>query len=227
MLLDAKQIVKEFSTGSQHKVVAVNEVSLSVSPREFLAIRGPSGGGKSTLLLILGGLLRPDQGEVEITGKNLYALTPEKRAEFRASEIGFVFQQFHLIPYLSVLENVIAPGLAPRSAGKASSQAELEARAMELLDRFGMTSRKDHNPGELSTGERQRTSLARAMLFNPPLLLADEPTGNLDEENARIVLTALKEYSAAGGGVLLVTHDDRASEYADRTLLIRDGKLES
>ncbi|MCA9041257.1 MAG: ABC transporter ATP-binding protein [Planctomycetaceae bacterium] len=227
MLLQAKQAVKRFSSGTPNEVIAVKDISLDLSAGEFLAIHGPSGGGKSTLLLILGGLLRPDSGTIEINGRQPYALSAEDRASLRATEIGFVFQQFHLIPYLTVIENVIAPGLAPRPAGKESSHTELHQRAVELIEKFGLAARADHKPGELSTGERQRTALARALLFKPPLLLADEPTGNLDDENARIVLTAMKEYCAEGGGVLLVTHDARASEYADRTLTIRDGQLQA
>ncbi|QDU82855.1 Lipoprotein-releasing system ATP-binding protein LolD [Polystyrenella longa] len=227
MLLQAKQAVKRFSTGSRNEVTAVNDVSLELAAGEFLAIQGPSGGGKSTLLLMLGGLLRPESGTIKINGRQLYELSSEERAALRATEIGFVFQQFHLIPYLTVRENVLAPGLAPRPAGKVLAHAELEQRADELINSFGLESRANHKPGELSTGERQRTALARALLFSPPLLLADEPTGNLDDENARIVLTAMKDYCAAGGGVLLVTHDARASEFADRTLTIRDGELQT
>ncbi|MAT16893.1 MAG: ABC transporter [Planctomyces sp.] len=226
MLLSARQAVKRFSPGTPNEVVAVNDISLELAKGEFLAIHGPSGGGKSTLLLMLGGLLRPDSGTIEINGRQPYTLSSEDRAALRATEIGFVFQQFHLIPYLTVIENVLAPGLAPRPAGKSPSRSELESRAAELVEKFGLKDRAGHKPGELSTGERQRTALARALIFAPPLLLADEPTGNLDDDNARIVLTAMKEYCAEGGGVLLVTHDVRASEYADRTLTIRRGQLQ-
>lgn len=218
MLIDAQNLTKTYHR-SQQPVSAVNEVSLSLEPGEFLSIHGPSGGGKSTLLLILGGLLKPDSGTVTINGQQPYTMSPEKRAIFRANNLGFVFQQFHLIPYLSVYDNILAPSLAQKSEGQ-------QERVQQLIEKFGLQHRASHKPGELSTGERQRTALARALLFNPPILLADEPTGNLDDENAETVLGYMKEFCQEGAGILLVTHDARATQYADRTLHIRDGKLQ-
>ena len=197
---------------------ALDSVSLEVKAGEFVSVQGPSGSGKTTLLLAIGGLLIPDRGEVIIDGQNPYRMSPDERARFRASEIGFVFQQFYLIPYLSVLDNVLAPSLA-------LPQPDVHKRAKELIDRFNLTDRSGHLPSELSTGERQRTALARALLNSPGLLLADEPTGNLDKENAEIVLDYFIEFAKSGGSVLMVTHSDGASSFAHRTIKLKNGKI--
>jgi ABC-type lipoprotein export system ATPase subunit len=197
-------------------VRALAGVSLEVRPGEFVAVHGPSGCGKTTLLLVAGGLLAPDAGRVEIGGEDLYALPPERRARVRAGRIGFVFQQFHLLPYLDVLENVLAPTLALRSDGA-------EGRAKELLERLGLGPRARHKPNELSAGEQQRTALARALLNRPGLLLADEPTGNLDEAAAEEVLRRLEEFARGGGAVLLVTHNPKAVARAARAVHMENG----
>jgi ABC-type lipoprotein export system ATPase subunit len=181
-------------------------------------VQGPSGCGKTTLLLAAGGLQVPDGGRVTVAGQDLFALSSEERAGFRAAKIGFVFQQFHLIPYLSVLDNVLAPSLA-------SPSPDNRARARELIARFGLTERADHVPAALSTGERQRAALARALLNKPQLLLADEPTGNLDADNGRLVLGYLADFAKEGGAVLLVTHDLRVAEYAHRIVRLQNGRL--
>ena len=200
-------------------VAAVTDVSFTVAPEQFVAVRGPSGCGKTTLLLAAGGLLRPDRGSVRIEGQDPYALTPDDRARLRAQKIGFVFQQFHLLAYFSVLENVLAPSVA-------ADLPDARGRADELLARFGLAGRAGHKPAELSTGERQRVALARALLNGPALLLADEPTGNLDGDNAEIVLEALAEFARTGGAVLLVTHDPRAAAHAQRILHLNQGRLQ-
>ena len=148
-------------------------------------------------------------------------MSSDARSNFRAANIGFVFQQFHLVPYLSVLENVLAPAIATR--GTPNDVAFNRARS--LVVQFGLEHRIDHVPGELSSGERQRTALARALLNSPKLLLADEPTGNLDEENAELVLNHLAEFAAGGGAVLLVTHDPKAAAKAGRTVFLKDGQV--
>jgi putative ABC transport system ATP-binding protein len=216
-MLEFQSISKSFDHG-ENKVTAINDVTLSVRPGELLAVRGPSGCGKTTLLLIAGGLLRPDSGRVSLDNQNPYELNPEMRSRMRATTIGFVFQQFHLIPYLNVRQNILAASLATSSNG-ASQRAE------ELISRFGLEDRAGHVPAKLSTGERQRTALARALLNRPKVILADEPTGNLDEDNAKIVLGYLSEYVSDGGCVLLVTHDDRAAAHATRTLQMNRGKI--
>jgi len=210
---DARKIYE----GAGGQVAALDGVSLAVASGTFQVVRGPSGSGKTTLLLIAGGLLHPDTGSVEVDGQDLYALSPEKRARFRATNIGFVFQQFHLIPYLSVLENVLAASLAAPHAGAVD-------RAHELIGHFGMTHRIAHPPSELSTGERQRVALARALMNRPAVLLADEPTGNLDEENAAIVLQYLKDFAADGGAVLMVTHGANVEGFHN-TIYLKNGKL--
>jgi len=216
MLLQLQNVSKTYRTGT-NEVRAVDDVSLNVNAGEFVAVQGPSGCGKTTLLLMAGGLLAPDSGTVTVGGENPYALPADRRARFRAANIGFVFQQFHLVPYLSVLENVLSASLVTKSANA-------RQRADELLDRFGLQHRSHHVPGELSTGERQRTALARALMNRPQLILADEPTGNLDSEHAEIVLKHLAEV-AQNAAVLLVTHDMRALKYAGRVEQIRDGRL--
>jgi putative ABC transport system ATP-binding protein len=204
--------------GSAGKVAALCDFSATVNCGEFVAVQGPSGCGKSTLLLVCGALLAPDAGRVTVDGADLYALPADARARFRARHIGFVFQQFHLIPYLSVRDNVLAGALATGAPAPAG-------RAEELIERFGLSSRIRHVPSELSTGERQRVALARALLNQPKLILADEPTGNLDEVSGDIVLAALANYARAGGAVLMVTHDPRATRVAQRVLQMRAGRL--
>ncbi len=206
--LSITELTKRYP-GPNGTVVALAGISLTVAAGEFVAVQGPSGCGKSTLLLAAGGLLRPDGGTVSVAGKDPYALTAEARAAFRATHIGFVFQQFHLVPYLSVLDNVLTPALAMPGEGA------LE-RAGELIAQFGLQDRQHHLPEQLSVGERQRAALARALLNRPELLLADEPTGNLDKDNANVVLDALARFARAGGAVLLVTHDTVASGRTDR-----------
>ena len=218
MLLKAENLTKNFA-GPKGTVQALDGVSLRLEKGDFLAVRGPSGCGKTTLLLTVGGLLGPDEGEVELDGQNPYRMASDQRAGFRAGNIGFVFQQFHLVPYLNVLDNVLTPALA----GQAPN---LRQRAMELLGLLQLDGRAGHVPAKLSTGERQRTAIARAMLRGPKLLLADEPTGNLDEANARIVLECLADFARRGGAVILASHDDRATTYAGRTLQMAAGKIQ-
>lgn len=219
MLVEIQDAKKTYQGGSG-QVLAVDGLSLSLDSGDFVAVQGPSGCGKSTLLLLAGGLLAPESGNVQVAGEDPYALTADTRSKFRAENIGFVFQQFHLVPYLSVLDNVLAPSIATGSTGS-------EQRARELIDQFGLSHRLEHTPGELSSGERQRTALARALLNKPRVLLADEPTGNLDTENAAEVLKHLREFALSGGAVLLVTHDAQAAAAADRVIRLRDGKVDA
>ncbi|MEA3227165.1 MAG: ABC transporter ATP-binding protein [Planctomycetota bacterium] len=216
-MLEFKNVGRWFD-GAQGQVTALSGVSFSLKPGELLAMRGPSGCGKTTLLLIAGGLLSPSSGQMILDGQNPYELSPEKRSGLRAQTIGFVFQQFHLIPYLTVRQNIQVASLAV----PANEAAE---RTQELISHFGLDDRAGHVPSQLSTGERQRTALARALLNRPKVILADEPTGNLDEENARTVLNYLSQYVNDGGCVLLVTHDVRAAKHATRTLQMSKGRL--
>jgi putative ABC transport system ATP-binding protein len=242
-------------TGPKGEINAVNEVSLTVEGGEFVAVQGPSGCGKTTLLLAAGALLQPTRGRVLVDGQDPYRLSSGERAQFRATNVGFVFQQFHLVPYLDVLDNILASTLAlPRrsqvaqESPTASSRRREEAdfarvakippphfgcygvcartRALALVEQFGLTNRLGHVPAELSTGERQRVALARALLNRPKLLLADEPTGNLDEKNGEAVLRCLAEFARDGGAVLLVTHEPRAGEHASRCVRMDGGKIQ-
>ncbi len=215
-VLEMNGVTKVYRRPGRAEVCALRNLSLCVRPGEFKVVCGRSGSGKSTLLLAAGGLQAPDTGTVRVNDTELYGLSSENRARFRASTVGFVFQQFHLIPFLNVLENVMTPTLA--LPGKAS-----ETKARDLIGRFGLDHRLDHPPSELSIGERQRVALARAMLNEPALVLADEPTGNLDEENATLVLEHLHAFARRGGAVLLATHDTRIA--ADETYRLREGAL--
>ena len=219
MLLELQSLNKVYRPEGR-QVEALRDVSLNLDGGQFVALRGKSGCGKSTLLLSAGGLLRPDSGQVILDGHDLYSIPPERRARLRGDLVGFVFQQFHLVPYLNVLENVLAATL-----GVDHARNGVLDRARELLVGFGMEQRLRHRPPQLSTGERQRTALARALLNEPKLLLADEPTGNLDEENSEAVLKYMRQYVDQGGAILLATHDDRATRSAQVTLDMNSGVL--
>jgi len=216
-MLELKNVSKSFA-GPQGPVATLRGLDLSLRPGDFVAVRGPSGCGKSTLLLVAGGLLKPDAGTVSIKGTDIYGLDQRRRSLLRATSVGFVFQQFHLVPYLSILDNIMAPALAV-----AGGQAR--ERANEMIKRFQLADRAMHVPAKLSVGEQQRAALARAMINTPALILADEPTGNLDPDNAAIVMSALAGFTAAGGCVLLVTHDERAEKHAKTAYRMQAGML--
>ena len=217
-LLQIEGLSKSYA-GPQGTINALAEASLRVEAGEFVAVQGPSGCGKTTLLLAAGALLRPTRGRVLVNGEDPYALSSGQRARFRAANVGFVFQQFHHIPYLDVLDNTLAPTLALGANGGA------RPRALELVAQFGLRERLHHLPAALSPGERQRVALARALLNKPKLLLADEPTGNLDAENGQIVLRCLAEFARDGGAVLLVTHEPGAGDHASRIVQMNGGRI--
>jgi putative ABC transport system ATP-binding protein len=201
------------------RVVALAPIDMSVQPGEMVAVQGPSGSGKTTLLLIAAGLLHPDSGQVLLLGHDLYSVKNQQPAFWRSQHIGVIFQQYHLLPYLSVLENILLPDVA-------QNHSLSPGRGLELMHHFGLDHRRNHFPGELSTGEKQRTALARALLFAPKLILADEITGNLDQANTHIVMQYLKEYVHHGGSVLLVTHDQEIAKLADRLLFLQNQNSE-
>jgi len=216
-MIRCDEVTKIFrKNGSE--VTSLDRFTAEVAEGEFVAVRGPSGSGKTTLLLTLGGMQRPSAGSVQLARRDLYALSPAERARLRSSEIGFVFQMFHLVPYLDLLANVLLA-----CPGKPS--AEVRQRAGGLMDELGLADRASHRPGELSAGERQRLAVARALLNRPKLILADEPTGNLDPENAAEVIRHLAEFHRGGGTVVLVTHGAAADAHADRTLRLEQGRL--
>ncbi|MCB1235195.1 MAG: ABC transporter ATP-binding protein [Verrucomicrobiae bacterium] len=218
--------VRKVFKAADGEVLAIDDVSLTLGAGEFVALHGASGCGKSTLLLMAGGLLSPDGGEIRVAGENPYALGPEARAAFRAEKAGFVFQQFHLVPYLGVLDNLLVSDLAGANGGGAAGRESRREKARSLLAEFNLSHRAGHVPSKLSTGEQQRVALARALMGDPRLILADEPTGNLDAENAAVILDRLSRFAADGkGAVLMVTHDERAKAAAGRSLEMREGRL--
>lgn len=210
---------KVYRTGSS-TVRALDGVSLEIEHGEFLAIKGPSGSGKSTLLHLLGGLDVPDSGTVEVNGTSLAAMTDDQRANFRRRSVGFVFQAFNLMPALSAWENVALPLLLDRTDRGAAKR-----QAVAALEQVGLADRLNHRPSEMSGGESQRVAVARALVADPALILADEPTGNLDSASAEDVLTVLrKAASERTGSLIMVTHDDGIASIADRVLNVRDGR---
>ncbi|MDP6490570.1 MAG: ABC transporter ATP-binding protein [Kiritimatiellia bacterium] len=212
-MIELNDISKSYRSARGTPVEVLKGMSVSVEAGEFVSVTGPSGCGKSTLLLIAGSLLHPDGGSVVIDGRDFTAMNSDDKAHQRAETIGFVFQRFHLLPYLTVRENILAGGVALKR-----SSDEVSGRAEELMEKLGMVRRADHLPGELSVGEMQRTALARAFLNGPKVILADEPTGNLDPENAEIVMKALSGFAGEGGAVLMVTHHPADADRADRQL---------
>ena len=221
MELEINGVSKRFpGKGSREEVSALRDMTLSVAKGEFVALHGPSGCGKSTLLMMAGGLLRPDIGVVRMKGQDLYAVDNSQRARLRAGNLGFVFQQFHLIPYLDVLGNVMVTELATGHNGDAVS------RAKALLEQFGVADRAGHHPSELSVGEQQRVALARACAPRPAILLADEPTGNLDSVNGEAIINLLFDLRDRYGATLvLVTHDPALAKRCDRAVSLADGRI--
>jgi lipoprotein-releasing system ATP-binding protein len=220
MTLSAQHLRKEFPTRGEPLVV-LSDASLQLSAGENLAILGPSGSGKSTLLHILGTLDRPTSGDVRLDGENPFALDERALARFRNRKIGFIFQDHHLLPQLSVLENVLLPTIAEGAASQDSVD-----RARDLLDRVGLSNRLEHRPAELSGGERQRVAVARALINRPLLLLADEPTGNLDRNTAMSVGKLLLDLPTQEKTMLVVvTHSLELAELFDTRRHIEEGQL--
>ena len=220
VILEARDLVKRYPLG-EGEVTALSGVSLQVEKGEFLAIMGTSGSGKSTMLHLLGGLDLPTSGEVVIDGIGISALDEEHRTLTRRAKTGFVFQFFNLIPLLSVGENVALPFLI---AGDPATRHR--ARVDELLTMVGLADKANHKPDQLSAGEQQRVALARALATGPAILLADEPTGNLDYTTGTEILDLLWDSAdRLGQTIVLVTHDARAAAYADRVLVVRDGQI--
>jgi len=201
-------------------VTGLRDATFDITAGDFVAVVGPSGSGKSTLLLMLGGMLSPSSGKVLFETQSLYDLSPDERARLRRRNIGFVFQQFNLVPYLTAQENVQIPLYL---AG--ATQEEQETRAAALLERVGLGDRRHHKPSELSVGQQQRVALARVLANDPKVILADEPTGNLDPETGQQVIEFLAELNAEGRTIVMVTHDPRAAERCKRTLRLRDGEI--
>ncbi len=221
ILLRVKGVTKHYNTGSTG-FLALGGVDISVEHGEFLAITGESGSGKSTLLSILGGIAPPTEGRIVVDGIDIYSLPIESQADFRREYIGFVFQQFHLMPYLSALENVMLPLTITKRSG-------LEMREMSILslERVGLSDKAANLPSELSGGQQQRVAIARALVNAPPIILADEPTGNLDTKTGQDVFNLFQELNQAGETVILVTHNTELASRTERTVRLLDGLVES
>ena len=225
-LLQASNIHKSYTMG-RVEVQVLRGASLTVDTGEFLVVTGASGSGKSTLLHILGALDVPDEGVVEFEGVNVFLeLTRRQKRAYRNKRVGFVFQFYHLLPELSVLENVMLPLLVEHSWWAWWSVRRRALReAEEMVERVGLSDRSKHRPNELSGGERQRVAVARALINRPTLLLADEPTGNLDEATGGEILTLLAELNRAGQTIIMVTHDRKVASHAHRRIHLSEGAL--
>ena len=224
-ILKATKIHKTYKMGQTHLQV-LKGLDLSINEGEFVAIVGTSGCGKSTLLHILGALDKCDKGVVEFQQRDIEKYSSTELNRFRNSSVGFVFQFYHLLDELSVQENVLLPAMAQSSSIKwFSVRKNARKRANALLERMGLADRIKHKPYQLSGGERQRVAIARALMNDPKLLLADEPTGNLDSKTGSGILEALAEFNRQGQTIVMVTHDDRIADRAHRTIRLADGKV--
>jgi len=217
-LIEIKDLGKTYITGNT-LVTAIDHMDFSIDDQEFVSIMGQSGSGKSTLLSSLGALNRPTRGQVLVDSLDLYGLTNEQRADFRSEYMGFIFQSFQLIPYLTVLENIKLPMAVTGRTKKAKNEM-----AREVIERVGLGAKSSRLPDQLSGGEQERVAIARAIVNKPPIILADEPTGNLDSATAREIMELLKSLNDDGHTIIMVTHNARMAKYASRTIRVRDGK---
>jgi len=217
--IDAKDLVKRYG-GGEAQVEALRGMSFTIAPGEFVAIMGPSGSGKSTLLSIMGALNTPSEGSYLVDGIDIYGLSRDRRADFRREYLGFIFQNFHLVPYLSVAENVMLPLTTKRISNR-----DKRDMAEEALAKVGLAGKGNRLPNQVSGGEQERAAIARAVVNEPPIILADEPTGNLDEHNSSEVMNLLSRLGKDGATVIMVTHDIDCAAYAQRMLKMSDGRL--
>jgi putative ABC transport system ATP-binding protein len=220
-VIEVKNLEKTYYVGDM-EVNALRGVSFNILKSQFSAIMGPSGSGKSTLMHIIGCLDSPTKGEYHLNGENVANMQDDQLAKIRNKEIGFVFQKFHLLPRNTALENVMLP-LKYASIGK----TERSKKAMEALTQVGLADRVDHRPSELSGGQQQRVAIARALVNSPAILFADEPTGNLDSKTGEEVMNLLHELNNKGQTIVLITHEKEIADQTERTIFIRDGKIES
>jgi putative ABC transport system ATP-binding protein len=218
-MLKMENVRKQYQHRGQ-LVTALDNATLTIPRGDFVSVVGPSGSGKSTLLLMLGGMLSPSRGRVLVEDQSIYDLSHDQRARLRREKVGFVFQTFNLVPYLSALENVQVPLFLCKTDEKAQHD-----RAAALLDRVGLGDRLDHKPRELSVGQQQRVALARMLANDPAVILADEPTGNLDPETSRQIIAYLEEFNKEGRTIVMVTHDPRAAKRAKRSVRLQSGTI--
>ncbi len=217
-LIEVRAIGKDYVSGDD-TVSAIKNMDFTIGDGEFVTVMGQSGSGKSTLLAILGGLNHPSRGTVLVDSLNLYALTSEQRADFRSEYIGIIFQSFQLITYLTVLENVKMP-----MAITGLKDAKKEEMARKVLEKVGLANKADRLPDQLSGGEQERVAIARSIVNNPPILLADEPTGNLDTQTAEDIMNLLQDLNRDGQTIIMVTHNPETCKYASRTIQVQDGE---
>ncbi|MEC8691232.1 MAG: ABC transporter ATP-binding protein [Verrucomicrobiota bacterium] len=208
LILKASDISKSYNS-DKNRIKVVDNYNIDLFSSEFVSLTGPSGCGKTTILMIIGCLLKPDHGTVEIDGLDIYSMNSSRIAEQRSKKIGFIYQDFKLIPYLTIKENILCSSLI-------NDVGNLEDKANDLILRLGLIHRVNHRPEQLSAGEKQRTAIARALLMEPKLIIADEPTGNLDKKNSSLVIEALKHYSDEGACVIMVSHDEDVKKSSDR-----------
>ncbi|APG28288.1 macrolide ABC transporter ATP-binding protein [Syntrophotalea acetylenivorans] len=219
-IIRLEQIDKTYLQGDL-TIEVLKNIDLSVSPGEFIALQGASGSGKSTLMHILGLLDRPSSGRYLFQGQNVAELADDRLSELRNRQFGFIFQSFYLVPYVTALENVILPGLY-----SATPAGQLRQRAQKLLEQVGLADRMHFRPSQLSGGQQQRVAMARALMNDPPLLLADEPTGQLDSSTSAGIMELLREMHDQGRTVILVTHEAEVSAAAERIIVLHDGRIE-
>lgn len=220
-MIKLKNVSKIYKKGNE-EIKAIDDLSLEIPTGDFVSIIGPSGSGKSSLLLMLGGMLSPTKGTLYIDDQSLYELSSDERAAIRQKKIGFVFQTFNLIPYLTALQNVQVPLLL-----SGCDEEKQNEKAKHLLDRMGLLNRADHRPSELSVGQQQRVALARMLANDPKIILADEPTGNLDPELSQIVMNFFLEINNEGRTVVIVTHDMKVANQTKNTLTIHPKEVSS
>lgn len=219
-MITTQKLCRVFQVGDT-RVHALDHVDLTVGQQEFVAVMGPSGSGKSTLMNILGCLDTPDQGSYQLLSHEVAEMSDDDLSRVRNEKIGFVFQSFHLLPRLSALENVMLPLRYSEDA------TVTPQRARDLLARLGLADRMDHRPNQLSGGQRQRVAIARSLIRQPPLLLADEPTGNLDSRTSEEIMALFEELNRDGQTIVMVTHEDEIAAHASRVIAMRDGKIAS
>ncbi len=218
-MIQVKTVSKKYRQGAR-EVHALRDISLFIKKGEFLSIMGPSGSGKSTLLNLIGGLDQPSNGEIFIDGKPLHGISDNDLTLIRRKRVGFIFQFFNLLPVLTALENVSLPLLL-----EGASLSTIKPKAIALLTQVGLGSRVEHRPEQLSGGEMQRVAIARALVTNPAVLLADEPTGNLDSHTSEEIFMLLKSLNEQGQTIVMVTHDPKAAAYGSRIITLKDGAL--
>jgi putative ABC transport system ATP-binding protein len=219
-VIDARHLTRIYRMGDS-EVIGINDVSLNIAPGELVVLKGDSGSGKSTLLSLIAGLDRPTRGHLTVSNHDLTKATSSGLTHFRREVVGMVFQSFNLMPTLNVLENTCLPGLL---SGK--SQKRVKSKAMELLDWLGLSARRNHLPAQLAGGEMQRTAIARALINDPAIILADEPTGNLDSRNGRVVVELFAQLNRKWNRtVMIATHSNIADSWATMTVCLKDGKI--